>query len=206
MLARAGYVRPFGGFTYYAAAIAALVIAPGGVDRAAAANPKPKPLDRAAITQLVVKHLKADPSYMPGDLLTQRNVEPIFNELIEQGRAPADNEALYDSILSDRDPLAVALRTPEGLKFMRAVSRMPSAYDRLERLSWSPIGRKMLAELIAVPEGPKLFERILTPEGAARVEEVLKNDPRGGNFQLPTGRIHTANEFIEQLEAKLGKK
>lgn len=167
---------------------------------------KPKPLDRAQLRHLVATHLKANPGYVAGDLLTQRDVEPIFNALIEQGRAPADNEALYDAILPDRDFLATSLRTPEGTKFMRAVAKLPNAYDRLERLSWSTTGRKMLAELIAAPEGPKLFERILTPEGMALIEESLKNDPRGANFQLPTGKIHTAEELIDQLQTKVGKK
>lgn len=167
---------------------------------------KPKPLDRARLQQLVAAHLKANPGYVAGDLLTQRDVEPIFNALIEQGRKPADNESLYDAILPDRDFLAMSLRTPEGMKFMRAVSKLPHAYDRLERLSWSATGRKMLAELIAAPEGPSMFERILTPAGTALVEESLKNDPRGANFQLPTGKIHTADELIEQLERTVGKK
>jgi len=184
--------------------VAALCVVAAGAEYAVAA--KPKPLDRATLERLVATHLKANADYVAGDLLTQRDVEPIFNDLIAQGRPPAANEALYDAILADRDYLAMSLRTPEGTKFMRAVAKLPAAYDRLERLSWSATGRKMLAELIAAPEGPKMFERILTPEGAAVVEESLKNDPRGGNFQLPTGKIHTADELLEQLEATVGAK
>lgn len=184
--------------------VAALCATPFSADYAAAA--KPKPLDRAAIEKLVATHLKNNPDYKAGDLITQRDVEPIFNELIEQGRPPADNESLYDAFLPDRDYLALSLRTPEGLKFMRAVAKLPQAYDRLERLSWSATGRKMLAELIAAPDGPRMFEQILSPEGMAKIEETLKSDPRGGNFQLPTGKIHTADELLERLEATVGKK
>jgi hypothetical protein len=167
---------------------------------------KPKPMTRAELVRLVGGHLKSNPSYLPGDLITQGDVEPIFNELIEQGRPPADNESLYDAFLPDRDFLAKSLRTPEGRKFMRAVSKLPKAYDRLERLSWSETGRRMLTELIAAPEGPKMFEKILTPEGTALIEESLKKDPRGANFTLPTGKVHTADELLEILEGKLGEK
>lgn len=167
---------------------------------------KPKPLERSEIDKLVTTHLKSNSEYRAGDLITQRDVEPIFNELIAQGRPPADNESLYDAFLPDRDYLALSLRTPEGLKFMRAVAKLPKAYDRLERLSWSVTGRKMLGELIAAPQGPQMFEQILSPEGMTKIEESLKNDPRGGNFSLPTGKIHTADELLERLEETLGKK
>ncbi|MCE9605790.1 MAG: hypothetical protein K8U03_12920 [Planctomycetia bacterium] len=172
-----------------------------GDDLAAAA--KPKPLERDDLQRLVAGHLKNNPNYVSGDLITQGDVEPIFNDLIAQGKPPADNEALYDAFLPERDFLAKSLRTPEGRKFMRGVAKLPKAYDRLERLSWSTTGRRMLAELIASPDGPKMFERILSPEGTALIEESLKNDPRGANFQLPTGKVHTADELLDRLEATL---
>jgi hypothetical protein len=167
---------------------------------------EPQPLSRAQIQQVVASHLRSNPEYAPGDLITQGDVEPIFNTLIEQGSPPADNESLYDAFLSDRDHLAKSLRTPEGRKFMRAVARLPNVFDRLERLSWSETGRQMLGELIASADGPKLLEKILTPEGMAKIEESLRKDPRGGNFQLPTGKVHTADQLIDRLEERLGKK
>lgn len=165
-----------------------------------------KPLSRAQIQQVVVAHLRSNPEYAPGDLITQADVEPIFNTLIEEGRPPADNESLYDAFLSDRENLVKSLRTPEGRKFMRAVARLPNVYDRLERLSWSETGRRMLGELIEAADGPKLLEKILTPEGTEKIEESLRSDPRGGNFQLPTGKVHTADQLIDRLEEQLGRK
>jgi hypothetical protein len=150
--------------------------------------------------------LKNNPEYAAGDLITQTDIEPLFNALIEQGRPPADNESLYDAFLPEQDNLAKSLRTPEGRKFMRAVARLPNVFDRLERLSWSETGRRMLGELIEATDGPKLLEKILTPEGTAKIEASLKNDPRGGNFQLPTGKVHTADQLIDRLEETLGRK
>jgi len=187
----------------HAALLFAAIAAFGVSDLSAA---EPKPLSRAQIRQLVASHLKSNPEYVAGDLITQGDVEPIFNTLIEQGRPPADNESLYDAFLPERDLLAKSLRTPEGRRFMRAVARLPNVFDRLERLSWSETGRRMLRELIASPEGPAMLEKMLTPEGIALIEESLKNDPRGGNFQLPTGKVHTADQLIDRLEEQLGKK
>lgn len=188
------------------AASAMLFAAVAAVAVSAVSAAEPQPLTRAQIQQVVASHLRSNPDYVPGDLITQGDVEPIFNTLIEQGRPPADNESLYDAFLSDRDHLAKSLRTPEGRKFMRAVARLPNVFDRLERLSWSETGRQMLGELIASPDGPKLLEKILTPEGMAKIEESLRKDPRGGNFQLPTGKVHTADQLIDRLEETLGKK
>lgn len=189
-----------------AASIALLyaVVAANGIAEVGAADLKP--LSRAQIQQLVVAHLRSNPEYAAGDLITQADVEPIFNALIEQGRSPAENESLYDAFLSDREHLVKSLRTPEGRKFMRAVARLPNVYDRLERLSWSETGRRMLGELIEAADGPKLLEKILTPEGTEKIEESLRSDPRGGNFQLPTGKVHTADQLIDRLEEQLGKK
>lgn len=162
---------------------------------------QPQPLTRKAIEALVTKHLRANALYMPGDLISQGDVEPVFNELIENGYRSPDMEGLYDSFLPDRDHFVKSMRTPEGRMFMRSIARLPGAYDRLERLSWSETGRSLLAELLASKDGKKALEHMLTEEGAKVVETILANDPRGRNFQLPTGKVHTANELIDHLSA-----
>lgn len=164
-----------------------------------APSKSPPPLTRKAIEELVSRNLRNDPLYMAGDAICQSDVEPIFNELIERGYRSADHEGLYDSFLSANDKFIKALRTPEGRMFMRSVAKLPGAYDRLERLSWSNTGRALLAEMIASADGKKAVEHILSEEGAKLVEGLLANDPRGQDFQLPTGKVHTANELIDHL-------
>ena len=44
--------------------------------------------------------MRNDPLYMAGDAICQRDVEPIFNELLERGYRSPDTEGLYDSFLS----------------------------------------------------------------------------------------------------------
>ncbi len=165
----------------------------------AAPSKSPPPLTRKAVEEIVSRNLRNDPLYLPGDAICQSDVEPIFNELIERGYRSADHEGLYDSFLSANDKFIQAMRTPEGRMFMRSVAKLPGAYDRLERLTWSDTGRALLAEMIASGEGKKAVEHILSDEGAKLVEGLLAKDPRGQDFRLPTGKVHTANELIEHL-------
>ena len=182
------------------AAAGAMLLACGSVRAEEAAPSKsPPPLTRKAVEEIVSRNLRNDPLYMPGDAICQSDVEPIFNELIERGYRSADNEGLYDSFLSANDKFIKAMRTPEGRMFMRSVAKLPGAYDRLERLTWSNTGRALLAEMIASGEGKKAVEHILSDEGAKLVEGLLAKDPRGQDFRLPTGKVHTANELIEHL-------
>lgn len=160
---------------------------------------KPRPLTRTAIETLVSTHLRENALYLPGDLISQSDVEPIFNALIAAGHGSPDIEGLYDSFLPDRDPFVKTMRTPQGRMFMRSVAKLPGAYDRLERLSWSAAGRALLVDLISSADGKKAFEHMLTEDGLKVVETMLAKDPRGENFRLPTGKVHTANELIDHL-------
>ena len=194
--------RGFGSRVFVAAvssiATALLTLKPVQAEEAAPSK-SPPPLTRQAIEEIVSRNLRNDPLYMPGDVICQSDVEPIFNELIERGYRSADNEGLYDSFLSANDKFIKSMRTPEGRMFMRSVAKLPEAYDRLERLSWSNTGRALLAEMIASGDGKKAMEHILSDEGAKLVEGLLAKDPRGQNFRLPTGKVHTANELIDHL-------
>jgi hypothetical protein len=159
---------------------------------------------------LVDKHLKTIPGYRPGDLLSRRNVEPIFDELIDAGIQPVDNtEELYDVFLPDGGFLAQFSHTETGRVFLRQVNGLPDVYDRLERLSWMPLGRKWLSDMAASKDGVTQFKKLMTDEGLARVEKEFAADARGRNIRLPTGHIRTEQELLVRLErvvrAKLEK-
>jgi len=155
---------------------------------------------------LAAKHLSAKADYQPDDLITRGDVEPILNELI-QNNVPVskDGEDAYGQLLRDSDPLVLLLRTAEGQKFMRKVSKIEGAYDRLERFAWLPEGQVVIQKLINDPKGVKIFAEMATPEGMKVVAKRLAADPRGQNFALPTGHIHTAAEFVAMLEQTILK-
>ncbi len=170
------------------------------VGSAALPCPAADPKLQAQLQALVAKHLRQTPDYLPGDLLSRSQVEPIFSELIKLGlQSPQQTEGMYSRFLRDGEYLVQLLRSPQGRVFMRKVAAIPEAYDRLERLAWQPVGRTWLQELVAAENGDKLFAALTTEEGIKKVAESLSADASGKNFGLPTGRVHTEAELIAHL-------
>jgi hypothetical protein len=166
-----------------------------------------KPPTMAEVKAVVERHLRSNPDYAPGDLISRGDVEPIFDELLPLGVPLNESqEELYDDFVPDNSPLVCSLRTPRGREFMKKVKSFPKVYDRLERLSWSPKGKEMIDQLIEDPQGPALFNAMLQPSGLAATAKYLNDDPSGKNFSLATGRIHTANELLKRLEAVVARK
>lgn len=161
------------------------------------------PPSLAVVKSVVEQHLRTIQDYSSGDLISRSDVEAIFNELIDRGFPVNDiAEGLYDDFVPENSFLNQTLRTEAGRKFMRKVSGLPLAYDRLERLSWIPAGQDILRELIAKPDGAGLFKTMLEPAGLEATVRYLESDPRGKNYALPTGHIHTAEELLKRLEEK----
>jgi hypothetical protein len=166
---------------------------------AAAAEP-----DWEKIKEVVERHLRSNVQYRPGDLISRADVEPIFNELLELGlKAPGNVEEMYDSFLPPHDYLVNTFHSTYGRKFMRRVAGLSGAYDRLERMSWTTKGREWLNELIVHPQGPEVFKDMISPAGAKKMEQELAGDPRGKNFLLPTGHVHTAEDLLNHLQRKM---
>ena len=186
--------------------LTALAVAIVTASAVAMANPAPAMAEGRRPTMqdvkaIIQRHLSNKPNYRRGDLIVREDVEPIFNDLLELGIKPFDNqEELYDSFLPSVAFLAQTLRTPAGRTFMRQVYRLPGAYDRLERLAWLPKGKALLQQLVLNADGPEQFQSLTTTDGMQRVAKLLADDPRGSNFSLPTGHIHTEDQLLRRLE------
>ncbi|MBC7855412.1 MAG: hypothetical protein IAF94_18445 [Pirellulaceae bacterium] len=163
-----------------------------------------KPPAISEVRTIVERHLRSNADYVPGDLISRKDVEPIFDELLSLGLPlSAGQEELYDDFVPDNSALARALRTPSGRKFMQKIKSIPSVYDRLERLSWNPQGRELIETLIEDPQGPAILGVMLLPTGKTAIAKYFHDDPSGKNFSLPTGRVHTAKELLQRLETVL---
>jgi len=155
----------------------------------------------AEVKAIVQKHLRSSDGYAPGDLITRKDVEPIFDELIPLGVPLMDGqEELYDDFVPAGSQIARLLSTPSGRAFMHKVKTIPGVYDRMERLSWNPQGKELIEKLIEDPEGLAMFKVLLQPQGSAAIVKYLGSDPSGKNFSLPTGHIYTEAELLKRLE------
>ncbi len=82
---------------------------------------------------------------------------------------------------------------------MRQSCKYPDAYDRLDRLSRMPMGHQNVDALIAGPDGYKMIQYMTSTSGGRNLGQMLSQDPRGANFNSPTGRIYTADQFLQRL-------
>jgi len=162
--------------------------------------PKKAGFSAEQLRSLVQETLARNSFYSPGFLIARRDVEPIFSKLLEKGiTKPDDQEDLVDLVLADHSFLVKLLKTPDGRAFMKKLGNDPSAYDRLERLSWTFDGRKVIERIVADRDGVKILKQLNTPEELAKFSKQLAADPRTKDFHMPTGKGHTADEFVERV-------
>ncbi|HEX3657018.1 MAG TPA: hypothetical protein VHV55_14480 [Pirellulales bacterium] len=157
--------------------------------------------DFAEVEAVVTTHLNHRPGYQPGDLISQADWDAILASLSQAGWTPRDAAQTRKSLLPAKDFLVLEARSKEGRKFMRQVARYPGGYDRLDRLARMPYGVNTVRRLIQGPDGYKMLEYMTTTSGGAELGRQLSQDPEGKNFNRPTGRIYTAAELLDRLEA-----
>jgi hypothetical protein len=168
--------------------------------QAAAADPSNQITER-----VVARHLAHNARYVPGDLLSREDVEPILDELADLGFRPFANDDAFDMVLPESSLLVILMRMPEGERFMRRLAHHEHVYDRLERLTWSPQGRDLLRAYVASPHGVAEFEKLLALKKPSEITAVLGAET-AKNFELPTAHIHTALEFVQALRKAHGIK
>jgi hypothetical protein len=155
----------------------------------------------AEIGAIVDRSLAKNPYYFPGALISRSDVSPICEKLLEQGLTDAeDQEDLYASVLSDQAPLVKRLKTPAGRAFMKKIVTDKTAFDRLERLSWTVDGRKLLESFVSAKDGYERFQKLKTPADLAKVSKQLAADSHTPDFNLPTGHILTADALVQKLQ------
>lgn len=157
------------------------------------------------VKELVNRHFSTLADYHDGDLLSLSTVEPIFDALSEIGWKPSDIEQVYDNFLFDNTYFVTTMRSNSGRTFMRELANYPDVYGRLERISWLPRGQRFLNELIDNPKRKEVLPFLASEEGARALEKQFAGDSRARNFDLPTGHIYTAKQFLTELEQSHAK-
>jgi hypothetical protein len=173
----------------------------GGQIESACGAEGPEPLPSfERVREVTLRHFTLLPDYRPGDIIAQSEVEPLFAQLRWIGWMVADRKRILRDVPADRDYLGRALRTPEGRELMHRIAGRAGAYDRLDRLSRLPHGRRVVLGLIQQTAGQQIVEYVTTGRQGRELEESLSQIPKGTDLSRPTGRLYTAEMLLARLE------
>ena len=156
--------------------------------------------DFAKIEKLVWKHFESLDGFQQTDLIAREDVDPLLKKLSAAGLTLKKPDDLLKRLLTKSSFLYVELNSAAGRKFMPQVASYPDGYDRLDRLSRLPRGKQTVRDLIRGPGGERMIEYMTTAAGGKELGKMLSQDPNGGNFNAPTGRIYTVQDLLDYLE------
>jgi hypothetical protein len=135
----------------------------------------------------------------PTELLSQGDVEPVFDELAKMGWQVANQQEIVKSVLSDKSFMVKKLRKGRGRSFARSIAEIPDGYDRVDRMIRLPHGHTFLEGLISTTDGWKMIGYMTETRGGHVLGEQVQHAPLGHDFNKVTGRIYTSDQFLNQL-------
>jgi len=139
------------------------------------------------------------PDYRPGDLISRSQVQPIFEDLKGAGWIVRDQAQILALVPSDDEWFVRQLRSASGRTFVRQSARFPLSYDRIDRLSNMLMGHQNVKALMAGPDGYKMILYMTTTPYGRNMGQMLSQAPYGADFNSPTGRLYTAEAFLNRL-------
>ncbi|MFV1964220.1 MAG: hypothetical protein ACC628_02265 [Pirellulaceae bacterium] len=168
-----------------------------------------QPPSLAVVQHLVNSHFSARRDFQKGDLISKRDVLPIFTELQGLGWKVADQAEILSLVLDDGSAVVQTTRTRNGKKFMRKVSGYRLIYDRLDRITREPGGRRLLADLVKLPDAER-YAKMKSRRGALNMLDFLPKNRSGkrrriADYEKPTGRIYTIDAFLKRLQQSHSK-
>ena len=180
-----------------------VLLAVGWCVEGAQGAPKSKPLPSFTdVKAAVMRHFERLPDYQPGNIISQSEVAPLFAQLKRIGWTVADRKAILERVPQEDDYLIKTLRTASGRKFMQKISPSPGVYDRLERLSKLPRGKRTVQKLMGQGDrGADVIKHFATHPAGKTVGQLMSKPNKGGvNYGKPTGRIYTVTMLLAQLK------
>jgi hypothetical protein len=157
----------------------------------------------SSIEKSVIDHFATRKDFRRGDLISKRDVKPIFASLKMAGWQVADEADILALILDEGKAVVRTLRSRNGQKFMRRVSGYRLIYDRLDRLSREPGGQRLISDLVKLPDAQR-YAKMTPQRGVPSMLEFLPKTRSGkqrrvADYDKPTGRIYTMDAFLERL-------
>ena len=164
-----------------------------------AAKPPLTKFPKQAKVQEIVQAQFKQQRRQPGELISQGDVKPIFEQLAEAGWKVSDQAEILKLVPSDGDPLVKQLRSASAKKALKGLGNKPGVYDRLDRMLKLPEGGKFLRDVLSWPDPSQMLKTLTTTDKGADLAGSLSNAPRSKDFTKPTGRIYTPEAFTARL-------
>ena len=176
---------------------AILVLLLGGPVRAAK-HPK-QMLSMDKVKEHTLRFLRGLEDYEPGDMLARGQIEPLFRILYQMGWNVSDKKSILKSLPADRDFLFQKFQSPEGKKFMRQISKVPTNFERLDRLIWNKGGHQRVLAIMKLPDGPQLTEAIESIKSPKEIGHRLSTAKGAANSYRRSSKIYNATQLLERL-------
>ncbi|MBN2022801.1 MAG: hypothetical protein JW809_08385 [Pirellulales bacterium] len=156
----------------------------------------------STIEETVKRHFDTLPDVNSTDILARSDVEPLGALLRAAGWLPPDWKDIVGRVPADKSFLVRQFRAPAGRKFAAQIAPYPLAFDRVDRLSQLPDGRKTVLALIRGPDGYKMIEYMTASRGGKNLGKQVAHAPGGKAFNKPTGRIYTLDALLAALRTR----
>jgi hypothetical protein len=177
--------------------LAALLFEAGAT--AAQAGPKELP-PFETLWQAVEAELAKFPGYQQGDLISRKQVMPIFPLLQRLGWKVYEQEEIVKLVPDDNEYFVKQMRSKAGLKFMRQMAKYPLGFDRIDRLGRMSMGNDNIDALIRGPDGYKMVQYMTETVWGKNMGKMLSKAPKGKDFNSSTGRLYTADALMLRLQ------
>jgi hypothetical protein len=166
--------------------------------RLEAANPT-----AGQIRQVIANHFVTLPDYKPGDLITEKDVKAVLEEMSNQGWQVPQSKVLSTSALKEGDALVGLLSTKDGKRLMRKVASYKLVYDRMDRVARVSGGQRMIRDLAKLPDGER-YVKMQTPAGVPDMLALLPKKRSGQvrsikDYDKPTGRVYTEQDLALRI-------
>jgi hypothetical protein len=166
-----------------------------------AVTPKLPPWDQ--VKQIADQQLNSAADYQSGDLISRRQVDPVFDMLMRAGWNVKNRSEILNLVCSDNDPMVRQFRTASGKQFMRQISKSQLGYDRVDQIEHlrggQTLGQSTIDLLIATPGGYKNILNLGKSSPKQISSWMLAPGWQNLNFNSSTGRIYTADAFMARL-------
>lgn len=179
-----------------------LLLIPVCLNGAATASRAAEKPDWPEVEQVVRRYFDAAWDENQIHLMTQGHVKTVLAQLEHFGWR-IDARALLKDIPADHEYLVQELATPAGQKFLSHLQDEKILYDRLDRIIKLPGGRRLVHDMIRLPDGYR-YAKQQRPRGVPGMDEFLPKTSNGkdqkiADYDKPTGRIYTLELFLERL-------